>query len=77
MKRLFSVIIISLFICICLFSISFSASFEETQRAAEQGDADAQYHLGMFYNLQNDYIKCKYWYKKSADQGNIDAQITL
>ena len=59
------------------FSLVYSASFEGTKRAAEQGDADAQYSLGLFYVLQQDYKQGKEWYEKAAKQGHADAQAGL
>lgn len=44
---------------------------------AEAGDANAQYKLGKQYysgiNQDQDYKKAFLWFKKSAEQGNIDA----
>jgi TPR repeat protein len=48
---------------------------------AEQGDADAQFHLGVMYEsgqggLRNDAEAIK-WYRKAADQDDAVAQINL
>ena len=74
MKKLILFVVI---IYICCFSIAISASFEETKHAAEQGDASAQYSLGHYYYLQQDYKQCKEWSEKAAEQGHVDAQIEL
>ena len=49
--------------------------------AADQGNANAQYNLGlMYYNgygLTKDYVEAVKWYRKAADQGNAKAQHNL
>ena len=49
--------------------------------AAEQGDEDAQYNLGVMYNNGNgvpqDYKEAVYWYRLSAEQGYANAQSNL
>ena len=51
------------------------------RKAAEQGDADAQYNLGFSYNLglgvSQDYTEAVKWYRKAAEQGHADAQYNL
>ena len=53
----------------------------ETRRLAEQGDADAQYNLGVRYangeGVLKDEAEAVRWYRLSADQGNADAQFNL
>ena len=48
---------------------------------AEQGDADAEFHLGVMYafdqGVPNDYRQAVAWYRKAADQGQRQAQIFL
>ncbi len=72
-------------ILVCLFifmsSICFGQSFKEIKKSAEQGNAYAQYNLGVMYHegegtLKN-YKKALYWHKKSAEQGNAYAQYSL
>ena len=50
---------------------------KQYQIAAEQGNATAQYNLGVcYYNGQGvaqDNKKAVYWFTKSAEQGNADA----
>ncbi len=50
-------------------------------KAAEQGNADAQYTLGLCYAkgqvVEQDYPKAVKWYRKAAEQGNADAQYNL
>jgi len=48
---------------------------------AEQGDAQAQYNLGVMYDngkgVPQDYIKAVQWYTKSAEQGFAVSQYNL
>ena len=51
------------------------------RKAADQGDVDAQYKLGLFYEngygvAQNKEEAVK-WYRKSAENGNASAQFNL
>jgi len=50
--------------------------------AAHQGKADAQFCLGWMYctgdaGISKDYEKAAKWFRKSAEQGHIDAQVYL
>lgn len=51
------------------------------EKAAVQGDAQAQNDLGDLYDLgqgvEQDYAKAKEWWKKAAAQGNTNAQYKL
>jgi len=53
----------------------------EEQRAAEQGDAEAQHRLAMRYargiGARLDYAEAARWYRKAADQGHTQAQYEL
>ena len=56
--------------------------YPEIQRAAEQGDAEAQCCLGDIYyqgrdEFPRDAKKAVYWYRMAAEQGNADAQCQL
>ena len=55
--------------------------FDETMAAAKQGEAYAQFNLGIMYEYgdgvpENDAEAVK-WYRKAADQGYADAQYNL
>lgn len=56
-------------------------SFKETSKAAEQGNADAQYELGRMYflgqNVAKNATEAEKWYQKAAKQGNARAQNEL
>ena len=51
------------------------------RQAAEQGDAGAQYNLGVMYyygeGVPEDDAEAVKWYRKAAEQGYADAQFTL
>ena len=60
---------------------NFATAFREWKPLAEQGDAVAQYNLGVMYRKglgvpQNDKIAVK-WYKLAAEQGDANAQFNL
>ena len=54
---------------------------EANRQAAEQGDADAQYNLGLMYRnglgVIQDFAEAVRWYRLAAEQGNAHAQILL
>lgn len=51
------------------------------RKAAEQGNAEAQYRLGYMYHLcygfATDYSEAMKWYRKAAEQGYVRAQCNL
>ena len=54
-----------------------SASLATLRAAAEQGQADAQYELGILYefgyNFTDHLVSAYAWYSRAADQGNAAA----
>lgn len=56
-------------------------AFELISDSAEQGNAIAQYSLGVLYDIGNgvpqDYTEAAKWYRLAADQGNAFAQNNL
>ena len=62
-------------------NFSFAQSFNEVKESAEQGDAEAQFNLGIMYytgeGTLTDKKQAFYWYKKSAEQGDAEAQYNL
>ena len=52
-----------------------------TRKAANQGNAKAQFNLGMMYaagtGILQDGVKAAYWFRKAAKQGNAKAQYQL
>ena len=59
----------------------FAKALREWRPLAEQGDARAQYYLGLLYEngdgVHRDYEKAREWYEKSAAQGEANAQFYL
>lgn len=58
-----------------------TASLDEIHAKAEQGNATAQYTLGMMYSkgqgvMQND-IEAAKWFGEAAEQGDAEAQVNL
>ncbi|MGL5225819.1 MAG: tetratricopeptide repeat protein [Aeromonas sp.] len=57
------------------------APLTEVQHAAEQGNAAAQFNLGVMYaegqGVAQDYQQAVAWYQKAAAQGNASAQFNL
>ena len=55
--------------------------FNQVQKAANQGDAAAQYNLGYMYSkgegVRQDDAKAVEWYQKAANQGDANAQTNL
>lgn len=54
----------------------------EWQSAADRGDAEAQFRLGLLYeqgvgDLKQDYKRADYWYRKAAEHDNSEAQYRL
>ena len=56
-------------------------TFEQVKKAAEQGDALAQYRLGLHYvdgrGVAKDNAEAAKWYLKAAEQGNANGQFEL
>ncbi len=59
----------------------YATALREWRPIAEQGNARAQYNLGvMYYNGQGvpqDYAEAAKWFRKAADQGEAKAQFNL
>ena len=59
----------------------FATALKEWTVLAEQGNADAQFNLGVMYANGNgvvqDYKEAVKWYRKAAEQGNALAQSNL
>ena len=56
-------------------------SVEQIRAKAEQGDAAAQFNLGVIYyegrGVQQDYNQAAAWYRKAAEHGHAKAQFNL
>ncbi len=67
----------------------YAAVTRHLRSLAEQGDANAQDHLGAVYDtgmmydaatgegLPQDYAQALFWYRRAAEQGDADAQYNL
>ncbi len=51
--------------------------FPKLLEKAKTGDKNTQYELGVFYEEEHQYEKAIEWYRKSAEQGHIQAQLDL
>ncbi len=51
--------------------------FEQRLACARNGDAEAQYWLGMDYESDEDYVKAVKWFRRAAAQGEARAQYEL
>jgi TPR repeat protein len=59
----------------------YDAAYSSYYDLATQGDASAQYQLGLLYyqglGISQNYDEASHWYKQSGTQGNADAQYSL
>ncbi|HSG06069.1 MAG TPA: tetratricopeptide repeat protein [Nitrospiria bacterium] len=59
----------------------YATAYRLFQSLAEQGDAAAQYNLGLLYDkgkgAPQDYSEAVKWYQKAAEQGQAEAQYNL
>jgi len=76
-----AIVIVGLFITMLFAQPLLAGSAAEYRTAAEQGDAKAQYNLGMcYYNgegVVKDQTEAVKWWRKAAEQGHAKAQSTL
>jgi TPR repeat protein len=58
-----------------------ASTLDQTREKAEQGEADAQFNLGLLYangeGVPQDYAEARTWYLKAAEQGDAKAQFNL
>ena len=59
----------------------YEVAFQGFRRAAEQGEADAQFILGYMYvrgeGVLQDYAEAAKWWHRAAEQGHVFAQVSL
>jgi|GEM_PF-3094115 TPR repeat protein len=69
-----------MFVIYCC-SVNANNEFEELQKSAKKGQADAQTKLGVMYEkgvgVTKNYKKAIEWYKKAAEQEFAEAQYNL
>ena len=60
---------------------STTPDFKNTLRRAQNGDASAQFDLGMMYfngqGVERDFKKAMQWFRKPAERGITNAQLKL
>lgn len=93
MRRIFSAILLAIFgFCSpasagfrdglqAYYRLDYKTALREWQDLAEQGDANAQYQLGVLYyrgeGVPQDFDEAATWFKAAADSGDADAQFNL
>ena len=59
----------------------YKTALNQFQPLAEQGNAEAQYHLGMMYatgkGVVQDYVEAAKWYRKAEEQNLRQAAVDL
>lgn len=60
---------------------NFEAAIRELSPLAEQGNAKAQYQMGLIYHngdgIPQSYKEASKWFRRAAEKGNVDAQVAL
>lgn len=60
---------------------SYSKAFELYQKAAKQGNTEAQYNPGVMYyigeSVNQDYMQARKWFEKAANQNHARSQFNL
>lgn len=68
MKK-YKIIIMSIALLFSINSFSAEKDFNNIQKKAFSGDAEAEYDLAFIYLHNEEFQKAKYWFEKSAKQG--------
>jgi TPR repeat protein len=80
MKKRFSILSLVIFLVV-LTSIAFAQNLIEIKEKAIQGNAPAQYNLGLMYangeGVKQDLSQAKLWWEKAAAQGDAKAKESL
>ena len=62
-------------------SKDYARAVQSFRKAAEDGNADAQFNLGVMYSkgrgVEQDYARAAHWYRKAAEQDDVPAQSML
>ncbi|MFN8818923.1 MAG: tetratricopeptide repeat protein, partial [Holosporaceae bacterium] len=81
MKRFFSLLLLMFLVLPAVSHAADAPSFAEMRTKAEQGNAVAQYNLGVMYDegqgVTRDYAEAVKWFRKAAEQGDANAQSNL
>ena len=79
--RFVSVVAVLIAFVLCVPVQAQTPEFEALRARAEQGDAEAQFHLGFMYDNGNgvlqEYAEAVRWYRLAAEQGHAQAQNNL
>ena len=79
--RLFAWFAVCLGVLVCTTTVFAATDVERYRKAAEQGDAEAQFKLGVRYingqGVDQSYTEAVKWFRKAAEQGDADAQYNL
>ena len=79
--RILLPVLLIAFVALAAFQPGFAddQDIEQLRKAAEQGDAAAQYNLGVMYKkgagVPENYAEALKWYRKAAEQGHTSAQL--
>ncbi|MDE5976573.1 MAG: sel1 repeat family protein, partial [Muribaculaceae bacterium] len=69
------------FASLTVMAVTPSAEWEECARQAQNGDAGAQYRMGMMYRsgeiVDRNEKEAVYWFRKAASNGNGDAMLEV
>lgn len=68
---------VGIFICMITALPAWAANIDELAAKAQNGEARAQFELGLYYDENNDYTQALAWYGKAAEQGLAEAQYNL
>ena len=75
-----TIVLLLLLIALTVFQLT-AQKAKDYRAAAERGDAEAQYNLGLRYEkgegVEMNQMQAVYWYKKAAEQGDIYAQFNI
>ena len=52
-------------------------NFNEIEKKAWQGNAEAQFNLGVLYDKKQNHTKAAHWYQRAAEQGHAKARFNL
>lgn len=81
LSQIFTYKLMVLGLLVGLAAPAIAADFHTTSALANQGNASAQFNLGVMYDEGNgvaqDTAKAFEWYQKAAEQGNASAQFNI
>lgn len=81
MMRKFTITVVLVALALCATVQAQTAQIDALRERAEQGDAAAQYELGLGYKLgervPQDAVEAARWYRLAAEQGYASAQYGL